>query len=1048
MHSRYALAALALALLLGPAASAATITVTSSSDAVATDGNCTLREAVQAANTNAAVDNCAAGDPDGDTVLFGVLVTSITLTGGEILVTDDVTLDGGLLRVVVDGAGASRLFDIDAAPGSGTSQRVQFTNLVLRNGNASLGSSSAPDAGGAVDLKAGSQATFTNVDVTGSSCGINGGGIHGAGNTDIVITTSAIGSSLLQNNEARGDEANRGGGGVWGAGTVTITGNVTIDGNRATGTSGSGGGVFNLGGTLVIGTGVVISNNTANRAGGGIEAADASTTTLTGVVFTGNSAGSNPGNGGAFHISGAGNATITGGSATDNVAAREGGGFWNNTGMMTIAGTTFTDNVAQGNAADDGGGAVFNNGGTTVLTNVTATGNQATGTSGSGGALMSLGGTMTVTGGTLSGNLANRAGAGAESAGALMTLTDVTVDDNDIPVATAMPGNGGGVHAGGGTLTVRGGTYSGNDATEGGALWASGTLVVEPSAAGATMITGNTGRGPAADNGGGGIYLDGSATGTITGATLMNNAATGTSGSGGGLLVTPGASATVTGGTFTGNRANRAGAGIEVAGGTLTLVGVTVDDNDIPAATAMPGNGGGLHAGGGTVTIRGGAFLDNDATEGGALWSSGVLSVEPDDADTATTLSGNTGRGPDATNGGGGVFAETGATVMLRETIITDNAATGTAGSGGGIFVADGATLTMEGGSVSMNEANRAGAGIEVAGDGTTPAGTALVLTRVTVDANLIATAAPGNGGGLHVGGAGVVTIRKSTFSNNMAREGAGLWMAGTSTLDLALSTVSGNMATEDGGGVYDNGGASAATITLADVTVAGNTAGGIGGGLLSESTDGASFSLQNSIVADNAAPTGPDASGQIRSEGTNLFETTTGATVSGPATGDVTGMDPMLGPLADNGGPTLTHLPDAGSPAVNAGQSTYTVDQRDFLRAVGQDDIGAVEFGAMIVAAGDDPQTSATVLALAPARPNPMRGQGTLVFTVAESGDARVEVFNTLGQRVLVAFDGTATAGTDVSVPFDASSLAPGLYVVRLQSGGAQATQRVTVVR
>ena len=1026
-----------LALLCIPTAHAATILVTSNADGVATDGNCTLREAVQAANTNTAVDLCAAGDADNDTIAFATPFT-ITLTAGEILITDDVAITGGATRTTINAAGASRIFDVNTTGGAGSLQRVSFTALVLQNGNSSMGGSSAPDAGGAVDLKAGSAATFTDVDVTGNSCGINGGGIHGAGNTDIVITTSAAGTSLVQNNEARGAESNRGGGGVWGAGTVTISGAVTINNNRATGAAGSGGGVFNLGGTLTIGSGVVISNNTANRAGGGVEANEG-TTSLSGVTLSGNNAGTAPGNGGGLHITGTGSVSITGGMATTNTAV-EGGALWCSAGCtMTVDGTTIQGNTASGSdGPTQGGGGVYNDGMLT-LTNATISGNQATGTAGSGGGILNVGGTLMVSGGMLMANTAVRAGGGIESNVGSVTLTDVDFTSN---TAGASPGNGGALHVtGAATVTATAGEVRTNTAArEGGGFWNdSGTMTLTN-----TLFDGNVANGMAADDGGGGVFNNGG-TLILNSVIVQNNTAVMGAGSGGGVM-TLGGTLTITGGTIALNQANRAGAGIENAGGAVMLTNVMLTDNLIPVASTAPGNGGGLHAGGGSVTVNGGVISGNTANEGGGLWSNAVLTVQPSDSVPALVQN-NVGRGNDATQGGGGVFAETGGDVRLFNVTMTGNRATGTSGSGGGLFVADGSTVLVEGGSISMNQANRAGAGIEVADDGATSAATALVLNSATVDGNTIATAAPGNGGGLHIGGAGVATIRKATFSNNAANEGAGIWVAGTSTLDLALSTVSGNTSVTEGGGVYDNGGASSATITLGSATIVGNTA-AAGGGLFSQSADGASFMLDNTIVADNLAPTGADCSGMIRSGGYNLIENPAGCTISGMTGTNVTGQDPMLGPLADNGGPTLTHLPAMGSPAVNAGQTDYMVDQRDFLRAVGQDDIGSVERGAMPVDGEPDAPQGEAAFALSAPAPNPARGQASVRFTLAASQPARVTLHDVLGRQVAVLFEGDAPAGTAQTVRVPLDGLAPGVYLLRLESAGQADLQRLTVVR
>ena len=1032
---RFCYALTALALWSFSPASAATITVNTTADELNADGDCSLREAVEAANTNAAVDGCTAGTSGADTIEFAGALAGGTVTLGTsgLRTLEDVAIDGAAGasgRITISGNNANRVLLARA----GT---LTLRNLVIRNGR----------------------------EVRGSGVLVSPG-LPAVGTTPAVPNRLTADNVDFVDNVATGTTATDGGAALYLSTitTATLT-NCTFTGNTASGTSGSGGAVLNNGGTLTM-TGSSFSGNSARRAGGAIESAGASTTTLTNTTFTNNTAASRPGNGGAFHISGAGSATVTGGTVTGNTAATEGGGFWNSTGTMTLSGVTFTGNTAQGDSTATGGpvggGAVFNNGGTLLATNVTATGNSATGFRGSGGALMSSGGTMTVTGGTFSGNTANRAGAGIESAGATTTLTSVTVRNNDIPAATARPGNGGGVHAAGDTLIVRGGLFEDNDATEGGGIWASGVLNIARTTANPTTIRNNTGRGAAADNGGGGIYVEAGGRATISGATISGNKATGAAGSGGGVLVAAGttaataASATISQTTISGNTANRAGAGIENSRGTVTLTNVAVTDNVIPAATAAPGNGGGLHSGGGTVTVNGGTFSGNQATEGGGLWSNATLTVQPDTLQTTAArlarITGNVGRGAAADNGGGGVYAETGAVVSIMQALIDGNSATGAAGSGGGILVADSSSVTVVGGSISNNRANRAGAGIEVADDPATGsdgdpattegADTVLSLTQVMVAGNAIATAAPGNGGGLHIGGAGEVAVLQSTFSGNRATEGAGLWAAPPSTLAIDLSTVSGNAATAAGGGVYDDGGA---TISIESSTVALNTAGTNGGGLLSKTTAG--FTFANTIVAGNTAGgTGPNCSGTFVSGDFNLVQTVAGCTITGATANNVTGQSPMLGPLADNGGPTMTHLPMAGSPVIDAGQSAFGFDQRGLNRTDAQNDIGSVEAAASPV--DDEVGPGATTLAFLPTRPNPARDVARVTFTVAEASPVRVELYNLLGQRVQVLFEGTMAAGAEQSVDVDASRLAAGVYVLRLESDGEQVMQRLTVVR
>ncbi len=167
-------------------------------------------------------------------------------------------------------------------------------------------------------------------------------------------------------------------------------------------------------------------------------------------------------------------------------------------------------------------------------------------------------------------------------------------------------------------------------------------------------------------------------------------------------------------------------------------------------------------------------------------------------------------------------------------------------------------------------------------------------------------------------------------------------------TLTLTNSTVSGNTADEFGGGLRNTGG----TLTLTNSTVSGNTVNdvfsGFAAGILNDG--GGTLRLTNTIVARNTATTNPDASATFNSQGNNFFGDTTGAT--GFVASDLLNMDPLLGPLQNNGGPTNTHALLPGSPAVDAGTNSACLltDQRGEVRQDGDAngtvicDIGAFE--------------------------------------------------------------------------------------------------------
>jgi VCBS repeat-containing protein len=195
------------------------------------------------------------------------------------------------------------------------------------------------------------------------------------------------------------------------------------------------------------------------------------------------------------------------------------------------------------------------------------------------------------------------------------------------------------------------------------------------------------------------------------------------------------------------------------------------------------------------------------------------------------------------------------------------------------------------------------------------------------------------SGGGIYNGAGATLTVSDSTVSGNSADSGGGgIYSLGT--LTVSNSTISGNSTAFSGGGIYNR-----RTLTVSNSTIFGNSAGVSGGGIYNLS---GILTLNSSIVASNTASTGQDISGIVPSGDYNLIKDTAGI-VSLPGTHNITGVDPMLGPLADNGGPTLTYALLPGSPAIDAGSNpdSLTTDQRGtgFARVVGTAaDIGAFE--------------------------------------------------------------------------------------------------------
>ncbi len=204
-------------------------------------------------------------------------------------------------------------------------------------------------------------------------------------------------------------------------------------------------------------------------------------------------------------------------------------------------------------------------------------------------------------------------------------------------------------------------------------------------------------------------------------------------------------------------------------------------------------------------------------------------------------------------------------------------------------------------------------------------------------------------GGGIYTNSSlavgNVVEINNCLIANNRASSnqsgstvwGGGLASNGNGKFTIVNSNISGNSSADDGGGVYGPG------VTLSFVTISNNIAGTSGGG----SAGSVATVIKNSLIAGNSAPNGPDCAGTLNSQGYNLIGNTSGTTITGDPTGNILDVSAGLAPLADNGGPTLTHALLPGSPALNTGNCdpAVTTDQRGFSRPQdGQCDIGAFE--------------------------------------------------------------------------------------------------------
>jgi hypothetical protein len=214
-----------------------------------------------------------------------------------------------------------------------------------------------------------------------------------------------------------------------------------------------------------------------------------------------------------------------------------------------------------------------------------------------------------------------------------------------------------------------------------------------------------------------------------------------------------------------------------------------------------------------------------------------------------------------------------------------------------------------------------------------------VAIADSTISGNV--SAAPG--GGLFVSAGGAVSLQGSTVAANRAAGAAGIGggvFLGTGAPSLITNTTfSGNGADLQAGGLFSGG-----DVTVRNVTLSGNDS-PTGSGIFNS---GGALTLVSSIVDGPAAS--HCAGSAITSGGSNIDSN---GTCGLAGVGDQI-VDPQLGPLADNGGPTLTHLPAPTSPALDMGAASGcpATDQRGQTRPSDGNgdgtpvcDVGAVEF-------------------------------------------------------------------------------------------------------
>lgn len=271
-----------------------------------------------------------------------------------------------------------------------------------------------------------------------------------------------------------------------------------------------------------------------------------------------------------------------------------------------------------------------------------------------------------------------------------------------------------------------------------------------------------------------------------------------------------------------------------------------------------------------------------------------------------------------------------------------------------------------------------------------------LILDHVAVVSNTIAAGNITDGGGIFNRGTLTVTHSAVISNTNLGSNGrgGGIGNTGSGTAFLINSTVSSNRATSWGGGIFNT---DSGLLTGVQSTIAHNIAiTYTGGGVYNM---GGPTTFKNTLLADNIDSSGDNDCDYLTalpqfapvSLGYNLVEKVGNCTSIFTAAGDQTNKAPLIGPLADNGGETLTHALLEGSPAnekipagVNGCGDTFTTDQRDFLRlsdracSIGAEEYNGIWLTLQKLADDDTPDPNQTITY-------------TLVAALAPSGNVSV---------------------------------------------------------
>jgi hypothetical protein len=862
---------LAALLLWSGVARAATLTVSTTSDTVAADSACSLREALIRANTNTA---------DGDILLPGECAVGIDAD------TDTIVLaNGETYTLSISGSdNTSEQGDLDIADNAAALDVIITTTDPA-------GDPATIDAGGdtgigerVLQVLSGASVQLENVVITGGSSALNGAGIYNNGSlelTNAVVSANEVTDSTFE------------GGGIYNLGSLTLNGS-SVTANRVAGSGGAG--IANRGGSLTLNDSSISNNGILGNGDGAGLLTLGGTVNMTNVTFEGNDiVGSGDG---AGLYNGPDNDTIgllilntVGITGSVISEAGDGAGLYNDSGRITGNGITIHSNEASNGS----GGGIYNRGsadniGSITFTDATITENSA---SGDGGGIRNESGSLSLTDALLRLNTSASGNGGALLSGGTDEIpAQVTLDNTAIEINSASDGSGGGI-------------FNGPSST---------TDLLN----GSRISEGNTALGVGSRGRGGGIFNQVGGTTSIDNSSIFGNVAQNNGGgiSNAGTMTI--ANESIIGKSDTPNFTQDNGGGGIYTIGTLNISDSSIEGNRTSTVSdAATASGGGIH---------------NRSNIPGQ----GILTLT-----NVRIQSNRTGNGEESQ--GGGIYSTgTGASLTIDTSLISDNTTgDGFSSSGGGLWLgSDTETQIISStisGNTTGNGSNSAGAGIWSAGS--------LQLEHNTLSGNTTGNDVLAHGGGIYLSPSSSATIINSTLSGNATGTGetsvAGAIYVSSQDVTVLWSTITDNTATSETGGIFAGPNTSA---VLRGVLLASNEVGGTANNCSAQ--PGTLVSAGYNLVADNTGCV-------------DAFTDGVNNDIVGTADAPI---DPLIGALADNGGPTLTHDLLDGSPArevvppaacVDLSETPITTDQRGSERPQGTAcDIGAVEVGAVALSA------------------------------------------------------------------------------------------------